>query len=149
LVAPGVFAIAMLVGCSGSHEAHQPTARVVDIAGPNGRLKVQIPPGRPPKDLVVKDLREGTGPAVEKEKDEIIVKYAGLEFDSGHQFYNSWDLGGPSKFLLEETHPGWEIGLKGMKAGGLRQLITPPRMEYGTTTLIYVIEMVKVRHARS
>jgi peptidylprolyl isomerase len=143
----------MLVACGsgGSEEGGSSGgdlgARVIAITGPHGKLNVRIPPGRPPKRLVVRNLREGTGPAVESRKDGIVVNYAGLEFENGHEFYNSWDNGGVSRFILEETHPGWEIGLMGMKAGGLRELITPPKLEYGTTTIVYLIEMVKVRKA--
>lgn len=133
------------VGCGGD-DAKQAESRVVTVAGPHGKLAVQVSRGRPPKGLVIRDLRKGTGPAVKHLKDEIVVKYVDFEFSNGRQIYDSWEQEGPSRFLLEETHPGWEIGLKGMREGGLRELITPPRMEYGTTTLVYVIEMVKVRH---
>lgn len=130
-------------------ESSHSDVKVTEVAGPHGKLKLRIPSGPPPKKLVVKELRKGSGPSVESLKDEIVVNYVGLEFENGREFYNTWERGGPSKFILEETHPGWEIGLKGMRAGGIRELTTPPKFEYGTTTLIYVIEMVKVRHPRS
>jgi peptidylprolyl isomerase len=118
------------------------------VPGPGSKkLKIRIASGPPPKELVVRDLRKGTGPAVERLKDEIIVNYVGIDYATGKAFYDSWDQGGPSKFLLEETHKGWELGLKGMRAGGLRELVAPPRFEYGTTTFVYVIEMAKVRQA--
>jgi peptidylprolyl isomerase len=129
----------------GSGEGREP--HVVEVNGPRSKLKVQIPPGPLPKHLVVEDLKKGSGPAVERGGDEILVNYAGINYETGQEFYNTWNRGGPSKFLLEETHKGWELGLKGMKAGGLRKLITPPSLEYGTDTLIYVIELVRVRQA--
>jgi len=122
---------------------------VVEVTGPRSKRKILIPPGPPPKHLVVRDLREGTGPAVESVKDEIVVNYVGVGYSLGNVLYNSWDDGRPSTFLLEETHTGWERGLKGMKADGVRELITPPRLQYGagTDTLIYVIELVRLKPA--
>jgi len=124
-----------------------PKTRIVEVSGPGSKLKIRIPPGPPPKNLVVKELRAGSGPAVTNGKDEIVVNYVGVDYKTGDEFYNTWERGGPSKFLFEETHKGWELGLKGMRAGGIRKLITPPRLEYGTNTLVYVIELVKVRRA--
>jgi FKBP-type peptidyl-prolyl cis-trans isomerase len=123
-----------------------PGSRETTVTGPDSKLTIRIPPGLPPRKLVVRDLEEGTGPAVESLKDEIQVDYVGLEYHSGRAFYDSWDHRGPNRFYLEETHEGWERGLIGMKEGGVRELITPPRLEYGTDTLVYVIELVKVRH---
>jgi len=144
----GLALLAMVLaaaGCGGG-DSEQSESRVVTVTGPHGKLAVKVPKGRPPKGLVIRDLRKGTGPAVRGPKDEIVVNYVNFEFSADHQLYDSWEQEGTSRFLLEETHPGWEIGLKGMREGGLRQLITPPRMEYGSATLVYVIEMVKVRH---
>lgn len=130
---------------SGSGKGSEP--RVVEVSGPRSKLRVQIPPGPPPKHLVVEELRRGSGPAVTNGRDEIVVNYVGIDYKTGKQFYNTWERGGPSKFLFEETHKGWELGMKGMRAGGVRKLIAPPRLEYGTNTLVYVIELVKVRRA--
>lgn len=76
-----------------------------------------------------------------------MVNYAGIEYSNGEEFYDSWTEGGPNKFIFEETHKGWELGLMGMRQGGIRKLITPPRLEYGTDTLIYIVELVRVKPA--
>jgi peptidylprolyl isomerase len=149
LVLAGALAVGLSLlawGCGSSTDAKQAGTRVVEVIGPHGKLKIRVPPGKPPKGLVVKDLREGSGPAVESVKDEIVLNYAGLEYAAGKAFYDSWEQGGPSRFILQETHPGWERGLIGMKVGGLRELITPPGLAYHTTTLIYIIEMIRIRH---
>ncbi len=122
--------------------------KVVEALGPHGsKLTVHIPPGPPSRKLIVRDLERGSGPAVSSRKDVIIVNYLTIDYRTGNAFYDGWELGGPIRFLLEETHPGWEIGLKGMKAGGVRKLITPPRLEYGSGTLIFVIELVRLNPA--
>jgi peptidylprolyl isomerase len=112
-------------------------------------MAVRIPSGPAPTHLVVEDLRKGTGPVVRSLNDKIDVRYVVLEFSGHKASFDNLGTRGTSTFILHETHPGWEIGLKGMRQGGLRKLITPPRFEYGTTTLVYVIEMVKVRHSQS
>ena len=106
--------------------------------------RIRIRPGPPPKKLIVKNLKVGTGPAVNELDDKITVHYVGVTYATGDQFYSTWEAGGPSKFLLEETHEGWERGLMEIKAGGRRELIIPSELAYGTGTLVYVIEMVAV-----
>jgi peptidylprolyl isomerase len=39
---------------------------------------------------------------------------------------------------------GWEESLRGMRVGGRRELIVPSKLAYGTGTLIYVIDLLKV-----
>lgn len=110
-----------------------------------GKPEVEVPPGPPPKELVVTDLRKGSGPVLDDPDDELVVHYVGVTYDTGEEFYSTWDRGGPSKYLLEEVHKGWELGLKGMRVGGRRELIEPSRLAYGTGTLIYVVDLLAVR----
>lgn len=117
--------------------------------------KVTVPNGAPPKQLVVKDLEEGTGAEV-KEGDVLKVNYVGVNYKSGKEFEASWDRGEPIAFPLGENVviPGWERGLKGMKVGGRRELIIPPDLAYGSAgspptippneTLIFVLDLEAV-----
>jgi FKBP-type peptidyl-prolyl cis-trans isomerase len=34
--------------------------------------------------------------------------------------------------IIGEVIEGWEIGMKGMKQGGIRHIIVPPKAGYGT-----------------
>ena len=92
----------------------------------------------PPKALVVKDLQEGTGPAV-KFRSMVTVGYTGWLYDGcaqdfkGKQFDSN--AGKPTPFGLMvgagKVIKGWDEGLIGMKEKGKRLLIIPPDKGYG------------------
>jgi FKBP-type peptidyl-prolyl cis-trans isomerase len=116
--------------------------------------KVEVPSGPPPKKLEIKDLEDGSGPAA-KPGDEVTVHYVGVSYKTGKQFDASWDRGEPFTFKLGEgaVIPGWEEGIKGMKPGGRRELIIPPKLGYGYSrvggippgsTLIFVVDLISV-----
>jgi len=116
--------------------------------------KVVPPKGPKPKQLVVKDLEEGTGPEA-KSGDELTVQYVGVGYESGKQFDSSWERE-PFSFTLGEGNliKGWEEGLEGMKVGGRRELITPPDYAYGSegagaiapnATLVFVVDLLEVK----
>jgi peptidylprolyl isomerase len=112
------------------------------------------PTGKPPTKLVVKDIVKGTGPAA-KAGDTISVQYVGDSFSNGRQFDASWDRGQPFQFQLGAgmVIPGWDKGIAGMKAGGRRELIIPPKLAYGPAgsgpigpneTLIFVVDLQQI-----
>lgn len=117
--------------------------------------KVEVPKGAPPEQMVVRDLREGTG-AEAKAGDEVTVQYVGVSYKNGKQFDASWDRGEPFSFKLGAgmVIPGWDKGVEGMKAGGRRELIIPPNLAYGAAgyppaiapneTLVFVIDLLEV-----
>jgi peptidylprolyl isomerase len=111
--------------------------------------------GRPPSDLVVKNLIEGAG-AEAADGDELTVEYVGIYYD-GSRFTNSWERRKPFEFELGGDegliNPGWEKGLKGMRVGERRELVVPPKYLYrggaplGATpadTLVYVIDLLRI-----
>lgn len=122
-------------------------------AGNLSKPKVTVPSGSPPKQLVVKDLKQGSGAAA-KSGDEITVQYVGVNYKSGKEFDASWDRGEPFTFFLGagEVIPGWDQGIEGMKVGGRRELIIPPELGYGSTgsppaippneTLVFVVDLL-------
>ena len=103
------------------------------------------------------DLRVGTGTEATNGR-RVTVNYAGwlytttaadnkgTRFDAG-QF--AYVLGGGGVIS------GWERGLPGMRVGGLRQLVLPPELGYGSagrppqipgnSTLIFEIELLNVQ----
>jgi len=115
------------------------------------RPKVVIPSGPPPKKLVVKDIIKGTGP-VATAGSTITVAYVGELYKNGSVFDASWDHPGaqPLTDPLANLIPGWQQGIPGMRVGGRRELIIPPKLAYGATaqakipansTLVFVIDL--------
>jgi peptidylprolyl isomerase len=118
--------------------------------------KVKVPSGKPPKKLVIKDLKEGTGPAAQPGQ-TVTVQYVGVNFKGGKQFDASWDRGEPFSFPLGggQVIQGWDQGVAGMKVGGRRMLVIPPDLGYGpdgqppvikpNETLVFVIDLLAVQ----
>jgi peptidylprolyl isomerase len=122
--------------------------------------KVVPPNGRPPEDLVVHDLITGAGPAA-RAGDVLTVQYVGIRYN-GKQFTNSWKREQQFHFKLGagsvKVNPGWEEGLAGMRVGGRRELIIPPKLLYKagapasskpSDALIYVIDLAGITEPRA
>jgi peptidylprolyl isomerase len=116
---------------------------------------VQVPDGKAPTSLVVRDLEPGTGPEAVAGK-TLAVDYKGVHFDSGEPFDSSWSSGQPFQFILgaRQVIKGWDQGLKGMRVGGRRELVVPPELAYGdhgqgsigpNETTLFVIDLLDVR----
>ena len=155
IVAGGVLAVVVaviLIGRSGGSSSSD-TAKA-DITVPNGPT-VKLPTGSAPTQLVVKDLKTGTG-AEAKPGDQVTVQYIGVLYDNGNKFDSSYDHGQPFSFKLGggQVIQGWDQGVAGMKVGGRRELIIPPGLAYGAqgqpptippnAALVFVIDLVKV-----
>ena len=114
--------------------------------------EIDMPEGPAPTTLVIRDLVEGTG-ATAVAGARVTVHYVGVDFASGEQFDASWDRGEPIEFPLAGLIQGWQDGIPGMKVGGRRELVIPPRLAYGENgrhrlagrTLIFVIDLLSVR----
>jgi hypothetical protein len=85
---------------------------------------------RPPEPGIT-DLTLGTGPPV-KPGDTITVHYTG-RFVDGKLFDSSRTRSRPFRFTVGKRSviAGWDTGLVGMQAGGIRRLIIPPSQAYG------------------
>lgn len=103
-------------------------------------------------------LGTGTEAAVGK---TLTVKYTGWLYDTSQPdrkgvIFDTSVGGDGFSFVLGagQVIPGWDQGLPGMRAGGLRRLIIPPSLAYGGvrrytippySTLIFDIELVDVQ----
>lgn len=107
--------------------------------------------GPAPADLVITDLVVGDG-AEAVPGATVLVHYVGVDFETGEQFDASWDRGEPISFPLSGLIAGWQDGIPGMRVGGRRQLVIPPRLAYGESgghrlagrTLVFVIDLLAV-----
>jgi FKBP-type peptidyl-prolyl cis-trans isomerase len=101
------------------------------------------------------DVKLGTGPAV-KPGDEVVVHYVGRlvngrEFDSSKGRNEPFEFGVGRGMVIK----GWDIGLVGMRPGGVRRLTIPPNEAYGesgappsippNSTLLFEIELLKIK----
>ena len=111
--------------------AGQPCVAVSDPL-PAGAPDVPVQVGPPPTQLVVQDLKEGTG-AVVAATDTVTVNYIGVACSTGKIFDSSYSRGKPATFPLNQVIPGWTTGLTGMKVGGERLLGIPADQAYGST----------------
>jgi cyclophilin family peptidyl-prolyl cis-trans isomerase len=96
-----------------------------------GKPSIQLP-AELPTDLVVTDLIEGSGAAIEV-GDSISLNYVGVLTADGTEFDNSYDTGQPLDFTLGAMSviPGFEQGLVGLRQGGRRQIDMPASLAYG------------------
>jgi peptidylprolyl isomerase len=116
---------------------------------------VEPPMGPAPADLVITDLREGTGAEATKGS-TVEVHYVGVDYANGEQFDASWDRGDTFRFRLGAgmVIAGWDQGVAGMKVGGQRRLEIPSHLAYGErgappviapgATLIFVVDLLSV-----
>jgi FKBP-type peptidyl-prolyl cis-trans isomerase FkpA len=105
------------------------------------------------------DLRVGTGGDAVNGK-VITVNYTGWFYgearpDKKGPVFDTSEGGEPFTFMLGvgEVIAGWDQGVFGMKVGGLRRLVIPPSLAYGSyrngsippnATLVFEIELLEI-----
>lgn len=100
------------------------------------------------------DIEEGTGKTVQP-GDKITAHYTGALCKNGIIFQSSHDFGNAVTFGLDQVIKGWTEGVPGMKVGGMRRLIIPSEMAYGSaraaanippnSDLVFDIELVDIK----
>lgn len=103
--------------------------------------------------LKTEDLTVGTG-AVVKAGDTVTVHYTGALAKDGTIFESSLDSGQTATFGLDQVIQGWTQGLPGMKEGGVRRLLIPSALAYGSSgagssippnaDLVFDVTLIKV-----
>ncbi len=155
-----------VAGCGGGSDpspgataAAGSDATVANAEGPGPPIR--LPAGEPPKKLVVRNLRRGSGTEAKVGYDATI-RYVGVHW-TGEIYSNSWTYEKPPSFVLgarELTMRGLDEGIRGMRVGGRREIIIPPsfRFEPGEPgakrrraspeeTLVYIVDLIKARPA--
>ncbi|MFG2924905.1 FKBP-type peptidyl-prolyl cis-trans isomerase [Streptomyces sp. NPDC048305] len=117
--------------------------------------EVEVPEGAAPTELTVRDLVAGDGPEAQPGR-VVQVHYLGVTFASGKEFDSSWEQDRPFKFAVGggKAIKGLDRGVRGMRAGGRREILVPPRLGYGRqsptslipagSTLIFVVDLLTV-----
>ena len=170
--APGLLLLALAgagaaaqEGPSAAAVARDDPARAPTAGAAATDTAAQVPPvpvtGGGPQ-LLTEDLRTGTGERARYGM-TIVVHYTGWLHEPtalgyrGRKFDSSRDRGQPFTFRLGEGRviKGWEVGILGMQVGGLRRLVIPPEMAYGSrgvgnglippnSTLVFDVELLGV-----
>ena len=108
------------------------------------------------KNLVLADYKLGDGPEA-KANDTVSVHYRGTLKD-GTEFDSSLSRPKPLVFVLGTGRviKGWDLGIAGMKVGGLRKLTIPAELAYGerargkipaNADLTFTVELMAVKPA--
>ncbi|MFZ4276362.1 FKBP-type peptidyl-prolyl cis-trans isomerase [Streptomyces arboris] len=116
---------------------------------------IEVPEGDAPTELTIRDLGVGDGPEAQPGR-VVQIHYVGVTFASGREFDSSWERDQPLKFAVGggKVVKGFDRGVRGMKVGGRREIIVPPRLGYGkqslsssipaNSTLIFVVDLLTV-----
>lgn len=114
-----------------------------------------------PGGVTYRDLRVGSG-AVVRDGDVVTVQltgWVGKQGPGSAAFLDTRREGHPVKFLVgtPQVLPGWNEGVRGMRAGGKRLLKIPPELGMGArgfeyavpanATLVFLVELLEVRPA--
>jgi FKBP-type peptidyl-prolyl cis-trans isomerase len=134
-LAVGIATAAALAGC-----ATAPESRPLSAAPPVAPAKAVC--AAPPAELVVKDIRDGTGKVV-RFRSAVTVGYTGWLYDGckgdfkGAMFDTSEGRGMPFGFTVGAGRVirGWDEGLIGMREKGKRLLIIPAAKAYGSRAM--------------
>jgi len=131
------------------------TADDIGVSGDVGKAPtITIPDDcDPPKDLIVKDLVQGSGPGAAAGQ-QLTMNYALITWSDKKKLDSSFDRGKPFQLTLGagQVIAGWDEGLVGVQQGARRLLIVPPNLGYGAggngikpnETLIFVTDAVAV-----
>jgi FKBP-type peptidyl-prolyl cis-trans isomerase len=169
-----VVAVLLTAGCGGgdageADEAPADTttagvageeAEMADAAAGAGSLEDQLNDPEltaTPSGLKYRDLQAGAGDEA-RGGQVAVVHYTGWLVD-GTKFDSSHDRNEPFQFPLGggRVIKGWDEGVQGMKVGGVRRLVIPPDLGYGSqgagavippnATLIFEVELLEVKPA--
>ena len=104
-------------------------------------------------ELEIIDIETGNGETVNPGA-TITAHYTGALCKNGIIFQSSHDFGDPLTFGLDQVIKGWAEGVPGMKVGGMRRLVIPSEMAYGSvraaanippnSDLVFDIELVAI-----
>jgi FKBP-type peptidyl-prolyl cis-trans isomerase len=84
----------------------------------------------------------------------VAALYYGTLATTGEKFDGNYETGAPIEFSLDGVIPGWTLGIPGMKVGGVRRLVIPAELAYGSqgtgsippnSDLIFEVQILSAR----
>jgi FKBP-type peptidyl-prolyl cis-trans isomerase len=111
-----------------------------------GKPSLELPAGKPEKELLLKVLEPGDGDVVGK-GDSVTLDYQGTSWDTGKIFDQSYGRGAAT-FTTDGVVPGFGAALVGQKVGTRLVVTIPPEHAYGAAgsghelsgqTLVFVV----------
>jgi len=153
-----------LVGCGSDDDDKdveslgQPTCQAAGQGTTDLTKKPEVvrPTTPAPTETTVVEIVCGTGEEA-KAGSHVSVKYVGVLYADGKEFDASWNRGAEETITFnvgENVIPGFSIGATGMRVGGRRMVVIPPKDGYGAdgvpptipanATLIFVMDLVKI-----
>jgi peptidylprolyl isomerase len=168
LILAGVL-VAGLTACSGNSSpttvgespSASPTptpteARLCPTPGPATDLTQKpaytVPKAPAPAETTTTDIVVGTGDPA-KSGQSVTVKYVGVNYKTGEEFDSSWKVSCDNTFAFDiggNVIPGFSKGVTGMRVGGRRLVVIPPKDGYGDQgpvpggTLAFIIDLVAI-----
>ncbi|HEY0908073.1 MAG TPA: FKBP-type peptidyl-prolyl cis-trans isomerase [Candidatus Paceibacterota bacterium] len=141
---------------TGSNRAEMSPAsqEILSTAGTTTAMELSATNISAVKGVEIYDLRVGTGTEAVAGK-KVTAHYVGT-FPNGTKFDSSLDRGTPYTFTLGSgtVIKGWDIGITGMRPGGVRALVISPEYGYGkamigeipaNSTLVFQVQLIDVQ----
>lgn len=107
-----------------------------------GRLIIPI--GPPPEEIEIRDLRVGKGAKLDVD-DQYLLESLAFDYSEAHLGEDTF--GGEGSwwtFGTGEAIDAREIGLKGMRAGGMRELVVPASVLHDDDAAVYLMRLKEV-----
>jgi len=90
-------------------------------------------PGARVDQLIVRDVRRGTGPVIHA-GDRGVFEFIATNWNTGRPIEAAWHKSRPFESRVEHNVviDGWWQGIPGMRVGGLREITIPPSLGFTT-----------------
>jgi FKBP-type peptidyl-prolyl cis-trans isomerase len=127
---PGAAQVSTSSPATQAQPSPQPIATAAAVTTPCTKGKTETTPNG----VRIVDSKCGSGKEATRGS-AIKVKYVG-KLDTGKVFDSTAKHGGKpyqTRIAVGAVIPGWDEGVPGMRVGGVRHLLIPPTMAYGST----------------
>lgn len=110
--------------------------------------RLLLPQGPAPDKVLVRDLEIGKGRMVQR-GDWVTVAYKGFDYVTGQPTLDQW-LEAPFSWTygIGELYYGLESGLKGIRVGGVRELVAPSRVTHNAGTMVIYVKLLKAERQK-